>query len=107
MAVVPSPSRGGLGWGWVMLGQTHKNIVNTQLQRTLRNNMTDAERRLWHVLRNRQMGCKFQRQHAFENYILDFVCLEHMLVIEVDGGQHASATEYDNKRTELLQRASF
>jgi very-short-patch-repair endonuclease len=90
-----------------MQGQTSAKIINNQLQRALRKNMTDAERRLWSVLRNNQMGCKFRRQHPFENFILDFVCLEQRLVIEVDGGQHASATEYDQTRTELLQQAGF
>jgi very-short-patch-repair endonuclease len=90
-----------------MHGQTNTKILDNQLQRSLRKNMTDAERCLWNALRNRQMGCKFRRQHPFENYILDFVCLEQRLVIEIDGGQHASNTEYDKKRTELLQRAGF
>jgi very-short-patch-repair endonuclease len=90
-----------------MQGQTSTSVLDNQLQRSLRKNMTDAERCLWNVLRNRQMGCKFRRQHPFENYILDFVCLEQRLVIEVDGGQDASNTEYDQKRTELLQRTGF
>ncbi len=51
--------------------------------------MSDAEHALWHLLRCRQIsGLKFRRQHPFCDYILDFVCLENKLVIEVDGGQH-------------------
>jgi very-short-patch-repair endonuclease len=70
--------------------------------------MTDAERRLWLALRGTQMhGLKFRRQHPFENYILDFVCLEAKVVIEVDGGQHAEQSAADERRTVLLHQAGF
>ena len=70
--------------------------------------MTDAERALWQVLRGRQIsGIKFRRQHPLGDYILDFVSLEIKLIIEVDGGQHASQMEYDQARTEYLQSAGF
>jgi very-short-patch-repair endonuclease len=70
--------------------------------------MTDAELRLWQCLRLRQMdGFRFRRQHPFGNYILDFVCLEKMLVIEVDGGQHGEHIEKDNARTVNLSAAGF
>lgn len=70
--------------------------------------MSDAERRLWFTLRGKQMhGLKLRRQHPFENFILDFVCLESKLVIEVDGSQHASRIETDEERTQLLARARF
>lgn len=91
-----------------MIGQTNKKILKNHLQRTLRSQMTDAEQALWQVLRNRQIeGLKFRRQHPFGDYILDFVCLEHRLVIEVDGGQHEQARDYDEKRTLVLQGAGF
>jgi very-short-patch-repair endonuclease len=70
--------------------------------------MTDAERKLWSILRNRQMdGLKFRRQHPFDNYILDFVCLEKMIVVEVDGGQHQERQVEDSVRTALLENAGF
>jgi very-short-patch-repair endonuclease len=70
--------------------------------------MTDAEKALWKVLRSQQVsGLKFRRQHAFGDYILDFVCLENKLVIEVDGGQHGERTEYDEIRTGNLLTAGF
>ena len=69
--------------------------------------MTDAERRLWQRLRGNQLGVKFRRQHPFENYILDFVCLPLALIVEVDGGQHTEQAEYDSKRTALLEAAGF
>ncbi len=70
--------------------------------------MSEAERSLWHVLRARQIcGLKFRRQHPFGNYILDFVCLENKLIIEVDGGQHGQQTTYDENRTKILNAAGF
>ncbi len=91
-----------------MIGQTNKKIRSGKLQRTLRNNMSDAEQALWHLLRCRQIsGLKFRRQHPFGDYILDFVCLENRLVIEVDGGQHGEQAGYDENRTQKLQAAGF
>ncbi len=56
----------------------------------LRSNMTDAERRLWYRPRaNRFGGLKFKRQARIGPYIVDFICFEHKLIIELDGGQHA------------------
>ncbi|BCR06005.1 DNA methylase [Desulfuromonas versatilis] len=70
--------------------------------------MTDAEKALWQVLRGRQISrLKFRRQHPFGDYVLDFVCLENRLVIEVDGGQHGEQTDYDEIRTRHLQDAGF
>lgn len=70
--------------------------------------MTDTELIVWKALRGRQFsGHKFRRQHPFGDYILDFVCLSIKLVIEVDGSQHGSQTEYDEVRTKRLQSAGF
>jgi very-short-patch-repair endonuclease len=70
--------------------------------RLLRKNMTDAERRLWSILRDRHLsGWKFRRQHPVRPYILDFACLSHFIAVEVDGGQHADS-ETDLKRTNWL-----
>jgi very-short-patch-repair endonuclease len=91
-----------------VIGQTNKKIRSGKLQRALRNNMTNAERALWNLLRRREIsGLKFRRQHPFGDYILDFVCLENRLVIEVDGGQHVRQAEYDENRTQKLQAAGF
>jgi len=91
-----------------MIGQTNKKVLSEKRQRTLRKNMTDAERALWQALRGRQvLGLKFRRQHPFGDYILDFVCLEHKLIIEVDGGQHSEQADYDERRTRELQKAGF
>ncbi len=70
--------------------------------------MTDAEKRLWSRLRQRQLGGhKFRRQCPLGRYIVDFVCLDAFLVVEVDGGQHAEAKEYDAKRSAWLQSQGF
>jgi very-short-patch-repair endonuclease len=76
----------------------------------LRKNCTDAERTLWRALRSRQLGGhKFSRQQPLGPFIVDFVCLEARLVVEVDGGQHneAEQTAYDAKRTAWLQNENF
>ena len=90
-----------------MKGQTNKAILAPGLQRRLRSSMTDAEQRLWSVLRGRQLDrCKFRRQHPYFHCILDFVCLERKLVIEVDGGQHSQAIA-DEKRDQFLEQGGF
>ena len=76
--------------------------------RLLRKAMTDAERALWARLRLRQLGgVKFRRQHAIGPYIVDFVCFEKRLVIEVDGGQHGMRTALDARRTDWLASQGF
>ncbi len=76
--------------------------------RELRRQMTDAETLLWHHLRNRQLaGSKFRRQHPIGPYYADFACLDKKLVIEVDGGQHATNEEADNTRSEFLASKGF
>jgi primosomal protein N' (replication factor Y) len=78
----------------------------TRRARRLRTHSTDAERRLWRHLRNRQVaGAKFRRQHPFPPYVVDFCCVERRLVVEVDGGQHEE--NRDRARTEFLQSKGF
>ena len=76
--------------------------------RDLRRNLTDAERALWRHLRQRQIaGLKFRRQHPIDHYILDFVCLEARLVIELDGGQHADRQGEEQERTAWLKARGY
>lgn len=73
--------------------------------RELRLRTTEAEQKLWSLLRNRQLkGKKFRRQHAIAHYVVDFYCHECKLVIELDGNFHTDieAKEYDKARTALL-----
>ena len=80
----------------------------TPTPQDLRINMTDSERRLWSFLRANQLeGYKFRRQHPLGIYIVDFVCLQRKLIIEVDGGQHAERAEMDEARSAWLMRQGF
>jgi very-short-patch-repair endonuclease len=74
----------------------------------LRTNSTDAERLLWSRLRaHRLQGFKFKRQQPLGNYVVDFVCFEAHLVIELDGGQHLLAKEEDKARDAWLASMGF
>ena len=76
----------------------------TKRAQRLRKNATDAERRLWRHLSRRQLGgFKFSRQMAVGPFVCDFLCREHGLVIEVDGGQHAHRATKDKFRTAFLE----
>lgn len=75
--------------------------------RQLRREMTDAERLLWRRLRSKQLGYGFRRQVPFGRYIVDFVCFDRRLVIEVDGGHHAEQVAYDTERTQWLESYGF
>src|SRR4051812_17571560 len=67
--------------------------------RILRKSMTDAEKKLWYLLRDRRFeGYKFRRQYPVGKYIADFACTKHKLIIELDGGQHADRVLYDQMR---------
>lgn len=78
--------------------------------RSLRKNMTEQERRLWQYLRKRSINnLKFRRQYPIGNYIVDFVCIEKKLVIEVDGGQHNQNDNisYDKSRTQYIEKLGY
>jgi very-short-patch-repair endonuclease len=65
-----------------------------RIERGLRSRQTDAERKLWVAVRDRRLsGFKFVRQEAIGPFIVDFVCRDKRLVVEVDGGQHADSAE--------------
>jgi very-short-patch-repair endonuclease len=75
--------------------------------RAMRQIATDAERKLWLLLRDRRLhGIKFRRQVPFGPYILDFVCFERRLVVEVDGGQHITK-QGDRPRDARPRKAGF
>lgn len=73
----------------------------------LRKELTPAERKLWALIRNDQLGVNFRRQHAIGNYIPDFVCIKKKLIIELDGGQHVEQVEYDAERTKYLESQGY
>jgi very-short-patch-repair endonuclease len=79
-----------------------------KFQKQLRVSQTEVEDILWYWLRNRRLqGFKFRRQHILQGYIVDFVCLERKVVIELDGGQHADQEIYDAARSEKLKKEGF
>ncbi|MGB8647657.1 MAG: endonuclease domain-containing protein [Anaerolineae bacterium] len=84
-------------------GKTSAPIV--RLARGQRHEPTPAEERLWSGLRGRRLGgLKFRRQHPYGRFILDAYCVEHKLVVEVDGAVHDDPDQaaYDCARTECL-----
>lgn len=78
------------------IGQTSPHAAR------LRHDMTDAERKLWLALRDRRLdGLKFRRQSTIGPYVVDFLCIEARLIVEVDGGQHSETV--DAPRTRYLE----
>lgn len=76
--------------------------------RVLRREMTDAERRVWRMLRMRQIaGRRFRRQVAIGHYIADFVCHDARLVVEIDGGQHDAASPEEIARSRFLEGEGY
>ncbi len=81
--------------------------------RTLRQNMTEAERRIWQILRlNRMKDCKFRRQVPIGRYIADFVCPTlctkgARLIVEIDGGQHDALSPREAQRVGFLQSEGY
>ena len=91
-----------------MRGRDRSNRIADRRAKALRRLPTAAEQRLWEVLRSRQLGGgKFRRQAPVGPYIVDFICPSAHLVVEIDGGQHAAATEYDAKRARYLKEQGF
>ena len=81
--------------------------TRTNLQRKLRRDPTEAEKRLWSKLRAGQLdGHKFVRQIGIGPYVVDFVCRDAKLVVEVDGSQHADSSK-DAERTSFLNKLGY
>lgn len=80
------------------------------LARELRKSATGPEARLWHFLRNKQLGgVKFRRQHPFGAFIADFYCPAAKLIVELDGEQHGEPRQYayDAARTRWLEAEGY
>ena len=76
--------------------------------RKLHKELTPAERKLWAYLRGDKLeGINFRRQHAIENYIVDFCSPKAKLIIELDGSQHLDQQEYDAERTKYLEEQGY
>jgi very-short-patch-repair endonuclease len=88
----------------------YRNSEQRDFARQLRNESTNAEKRLWQLLRAQRIrGHKFRRQAAIGPYVVDFVCFSPKLVIELDGPQHAepAAAEHDAVRGAWLASEGF
>jgi very-short-patch-repair endonuclease len=87
-----------------MRGPSRRKV---SIERKLRGSQTDAERKLWFALRDRRLaGFKFVRQEAIGPFVVDFVCRERRLIVEVDGGQHADSAS-DLARDAYLARENY
>ncbi|MFO1243497.1 MAG: endonuclease domain-containing protein [Rickettsiales bacterium] len=101
----PPPACGGRFGGG---NATSRNLKAMKNADALRKNLTEAEKKLWSILRGKQLsGFKFRRQQSIGPYIVDFACMKHHLVIELDGGQHAMQESYDAGRTVFLEEHGF
>ncbi len=106
--LAPPPDKGEAG-----RGLNHPRLHNLKPQlnnrRQLRKNPTEPEKRFWSWVRSKQLGCKFRRQQGIGQYIVDFYCAEHTLVVELDGDSHytAEAIAYDTQRTRFLTAKGF
>lgn len=80
-----------------------------ELAKEMRKGHTEAEAELWKLLRDSQTGSKFRRQHPIDRYIVDFICLQEKLIVEVDGGYHENEEQkkYDDERTRVLNEIGF
>ena len=91
-------------------GGDHKcnTVIMRQRAQRLRRETTEAERALWARLRCRQLlGYKFRRQQPLGRYVVDFVCLEKRLIVEVDGSQHQEQQAYDEARSGWLEQQGY
>ena len=102
---VPSPQGGEGGAQRRVRAERPANAIVRA--RELRSNETEAERRFWNLVRNRGInGLKFVRQYPIGPYIADFACRERMLVIELDGSQHAES-KYDERRSAFINAEGY
>ena len=104
----PSPIGRGEGSPYMTADPALYELLK-EYSREMRNNPTDAERAAWRVLSDNNLGYKFRRQHIIGDYIVDFVCLEKMFVIEIDGEYHNEWEQQinDEERTEWLNKRGF
>ncbi len=78
--------------------------------RNLRKNMTTQERKLWNIIKNKQFyNYKFLRQYVIGGYIVDFICREEKIIVEIDGGQHNQNEniKYDKNRNKYLENLGY
>ena len=111
---LPLVGRGGErsepGWGYeISMPQTAITKRTRSQAQSLRRSPTDAERKLWYLLRSlKPLGMHFRRQAPIGLYIADFACHSEKLIIELDGSQHIDARKrYDDQRTRWLESQGY
>lgn len=98
----------GFRGDWFKTTSPERWVYLKEFARGMRKKQTAGESAMWEVLRDKQLdGVKFRRQHSIEDFIADFVSLEHKLVVEIDGTIHDFQVEHDQLRTELLNSVGF
>ena len=100
----------GVGWGEGEYCVIINHMKHTNIARILRKQQTPQEAKLWNLLRNRQFfGLKFKRQHPIGDYVVDFVCIEQKIIVELDGGQHNIPVNIikDSERTIFLESEGY
>lgn len=109
----PTPEGGATNFadkqGWETAGSELYSVLKEKAKE-MRNKPTEAEKMLWNVLINKGIeNYKFRRQHIVGEYIVDFICLEKKLIIEVDGAVHNDLVqiEHDKQRSEWLESKGF
>jgi len=84
------------------------NLNNSiEIRKYLRSNMTEQERILWSVIKNKRLGFKFRRQYGIGRYVVDFFCNEKNLIVELDGSQHLDNKNYDDDRTKFFEELNL
>ena len=89
---------------------TGKRIPTTDFARGLRRNMTEAERRFWSIVRCRRIkGLKFRRQQPVGPFVVDFICVDARLIVELDGAHHHGEEQswQDYQRTAFLKGLGY
>lgn len=100
--------RGGLALRGRGEGLKIMKAILNERARALRKNSTEAENKIWDLVRNRRLnGVKFTRQYIIEPYIVDFICREKKFIIELDGSHHVDTMIYDQERTEYLEAKGY
>jgi very-short-patch-repair endonuclease len=97
------------GEGFALQPPSHRPVAKRirHFAKNMRHEPTDAERAMWRLLRNRRLSqYEFRRQVPFQKFILDFVCFEKRVVIEIDGSQHAESAR-DTIRDSILMAEGF
>ncbi len=83
-------------------------MERSKIAKKLRADSTNVEKLLWYRLRAKQInGLKFRRQEPIGKYIVDFVCLEKRVIIELDGGRHLLQEKRDKKRDQWLEEEGY